>query len=227
VLSPDGLLSWELEHAAVTKTSVMQHLQPDLLRADLIPDHPPACFPTYDVHPFDPASVSHSRALTSAAGARGGGNARARARNPDRGGLRHARAPVTEERMLTETDRRLLRIAYDEAKAGCDEGGCPVGSVPARGDTVVAQVHNQRVQRGDPIAHGEMDALRKAGRQRTYRDMTVHASLSPCMMCAGTIVQFGIPRVVNGENRTSGGNEEFLRSRGVEVIVADDPEARR
>lgn len=126
--------------------------------------------------------------------------------------------------MLTETDRRMIRIAYDEAKAGFDEGGCPIGSVLARGEAVVAQGRNQRVQKGDPIAHGEMDALRKAGRQKTYRDTTLYTSLSPCMMCSGTIVQFGIPRVVIAENTTFGGNEEFLRERGVEVIVADDPD---
>ncbi len=126
--------------------------------------------------------------------------------------------------MLTETDRRMIRIAYDEAKAGFDEGGCPIGSVLARGEAVVAQGRNQRVQNGDPIAHGEMDALRKAGRQKTYRDITLYTSLSPCMMCSGTIVQFGIPRVVIAENTTFGGNEDFLRERGVEVIVADDPD---
>lgn len=126
--------------------------------------------------------------------------------------------------MLSDTDTRFLRIAYDEAKAGYDEGGCPIGSVIARGDTLVAQGRNQRVQKGDPIAHGEMDALRKAGRQKTYRDVTLYTSLSPCMMCTGTIIQFGIPRVVIGENTTFGGNEDFLRSRGVEVIIADDPD---
>ncbi len=124
--------------------------------------------------------------------------------------------------MLTETDRKFIRIAYDEAKAGFDEGGCPIGSVLARGEAEVARGRNQRVQQGDPIAHGEMDALRKAGRQRTYRDTTLYTSLSPCMMCSGTIVQFGIPRVVIAENTTFGGNEDFLRERGVEVIVADD-----
>jgi len=125
---------------------------------------------------------------------------------------------------LTDTDHRFLRIAYDEAKAGFDEGGCPIGSVLARGDALVSQGRNQRVQKGDPIAHGEMDALRKAGRQRTYRDTTLYTSLSPCMMCSGTIVQFGIPRVVIAENTTFGGNEDFLRERGIEVIVADDPD---
>jgi len=126
--------------------------------------------------------------------------------------------------MLNEMDTRLLRIAYEEAKAGFDEGGCPIGSVLARGGEVVAQGRNQRVQGGDPIAHGEMDALRKAGRQKTYRDTTLYTSLSPCMMCSGTIIQFGIPRVVVGESQNFGGNEEFLRARGVEVIVAQDPD---
>ena len=126
--------------------------------------------------------------------------------------------------MLSDTDRKFLRLAYEEAKAGYDEGGCPIGSVLARGDELVSQGHNQRVQKGDPIAHGEMDALRKAGRQKSYRDMTIYTSLSPCMMCTGTIIQFGIPRVVIGENTTFGGNEDFLRSKGVEVIIADDPD---
>ncbi|MCY3980711.1 MAG: nucleoside deaminase [Alphaproteobacteria bacterium] len=125
---------------------------------------------------------------------------------------------------LTDTDHRMLRIAYEEAKTGFDEGGCPIGAVLARGAAVVSQGRNRRVQDGDPIAHGEMDALRKAGRQRSYSDMTLYTSLSPCMMCAGTIVQFGIPRVVIAENTTFGGNEDFLRKRGVEVVVADDPD---
>lgn len=126
--------------------------------------------------------------------------------------------------MLSATDARLLRIAYDEAKAGFDEGGCPIGSVLARDGKVVAQGRNQRVQQGDPIAHGEMDALRKAGRQKTYRDTVLYTSLSPCMMCAGTIVQFGIPRVVIGDTQNFGGNVDFLRQRGVEVILAEDPD---
>lgn len=126
--------------------------------------------------------------------------------------------------MLSETDKRFLRLAYEEAKGGYDEGGCPIGSVLARGDTLVSQGRNQRVQKGDPIAHGEMDALRKAGRQKTYRDITLYTSLSPCMMCTGTIIQFGIPRVVIGENTTFGGNEDLLRERGVEVLIADDPD---
>ncbi len=124
--------------------------------------------------------------------------------------------------MLNEHDQKFLRIAYNEAKSGFDEGGCPIGSVLAKDDQLIARGRNQRVQGGDPIAHGEMDCLRKAGRQKNYRGMTLYTSLSPCMMCSGTIVQFGIQRVVVGENKNFGGNEDFLRSRGVEVILADD-----
>ena len=125
---------------------------------------------------------------------------------------------------LSEIDRRFLRMAYEEALAGFDEGGCPIGSVLAEDERLIAQGRNQRVQMGDPIAHGEMDCLRKAGRQRSYRRMTLYTSLSPCMMCTGTIIQFGIPRVVVGENRNFGGNEALLAERGVEVIIADDPD---
>ena len=124
--------------------------------------------------------------------------------------------------MLSKIDTQMLRIAYEEAKEGYEDGGCPIGSVLERAGKVVAQGRNQRVQKGDPIAHGEMDALRKAGRQSTYRDTTLYTSLSPCMMCTGTIIQFGIPRVVIGEAVNFGGNEELLRSRGVEVIIAND-----
>lgn len=126
--------------------------------------------------------------------------------------------------MITDIDSHMLKIALDEARSSFDVGGCPIGSVLARGGQEVSRGHNQRVQQGDPIAHGEMDALRKAGRQKTYRDTVLYTTLSPCMMCSGTIVQFGIPRVVIGENETFGGNEAFLRARGVEVVIANDPE---
>ena len=126
--------------------------------------------------------------------------------------------------LLSPTDTTFLRIAYDEAKRGFDEGGCPIGSVLAEGERLIAQGRNRRVQEGDPIAHGEMDCLRRAGRQRSYRKMTLYTSLSPCMMCMGTILQFGIPRVVVGEAVNFPGNPDFLRARGVEVILADDPE---
>jgi cytosine/creatinine deaminase len=119
-------------------------------------------------------------------------------------------------------DVRFLRMAYEEALAGFNEGGCPIGSVLAEGERLIARGRNQRVQQGDPIAHGEMACLRQAGRQRSYRRMTLYTSLSPCMMCAGTIVQFAIPRVIVGEDRNFAGNVDFLRQRGVEVIVAED-----
>ncbi|MHA1566516.1 MAG: nucleoside deaminase [Alphaproteobacteria bacterium] len=126
--------------------------------------------------------------------------------------------------MLTPTDQEFLAMAYQEALAGFEEGGCPIGSVLAQGTRLIARGRNQRVQAGNPIAHGEMDCMYNAGRQKSYAAMTLYTSLSPCMMCAGTIVQFGIPRVVIGENVNFGGNEAFLRERGVETIIADDPD---
>ena len=125
---------------------------------------------------------------------------------------------------LSANDAKFLRMAYEEAEAGFKEGGCPIGSVLAEGERLIARGRNQRVQQGDPIAHGEMDCLRKAGRLKSYRRMTLYTSLSPCMMCTGTILQFGIPRAVIGEDRNFAGNAAFLRQRGVEVIVADDPD---
>ena len=121
---------------------------------------------------------------------------------------------------MSAADFHFIALAFREAKASVDAGGLPIGSVLARGTVLIASGHNQRVQQGDPIAHGEMDALRKAGRQKTYRDTTLYTSLSPCMMCAGTIVQFKIPRVVINDTVNFGGNEAFLKSHGVEVIDA-------
>ena len=125
--------------------------------------------------------------------------------------------------MQTEWDRAFIERAYLEAKKSYDAGGLPIGSVLARGGEMIAAGHNQRVQQGDPIAHGEMDCLRKAGRQKSYRDLTLYTSLSPCLMCSGTIVQFKIPRVIVNDARNFGGNEEFLRSRGVGVIDVAHP----
>ena len=119
---------------------------------------------------------------------------------------------------MTDTDRKHLARAYDLAAKSFAEGGLPIGSVLARGETVLGQGHNQRIQKSDPIAHGEMDAIRNAGRQTSYAGTTLYTTLSPCMMCAGTIVQFKIPRVVINDTRSFGGNEAFLRDHGVEVI---------
>jgi creatinine deaminase len=121
------------------------------------------------------------------------------------------------------SDLKFIRRAYELARKSFDEGGLPIGSVLVRAGEVIGEGHNQRVQMGDPIAHGEMDCIRKAGRQKTYKDTVIYTSLSPCMMCSGTIVQFGIPRVVIGENQTFGGNEDFLRERGVAVEIVNDP----
>lgn len=130
--------------------------------------------------------------------------------------------------MITPHDMRFIELSFEEAKRSLEAGGLPIGSALARGDMLVAAGHNQRVQQGDPIAHGEMDCLRKAGRQATYRDTTLYTSLSPCMMCSGTIVQFKIPRVIINDTVNFGGNEAFLRSHGVEVIdAAHEPSIRQ
>lgn len=130
---------------------------------------------------------------------------------------------------MAGNDSKWMERAFAQAQKSFDDGGLPIGSVlvrhrPSGEDELIGEGHNQRVQEGDPIAHGEMDCMRKAGRQRSYRDTTIYTTLSPCMMCAGTIVQFRIPRVVIGENRNFGGNEEFLRQNGVEVVILDDPQ---
>ncbi len=123
-----------------------------------------------------------------------------------------------------DDDRRFMKLAYAEAKQGYHEGGVPVGSVMAEGGEAIAAGHNKRVQDGDPIAHGEMDCFRQAGRRPHYRGVTLYTTLAPCMMCSGTILQFGVPRVVIGENRNFDGNIEFLSERGVEVVLMDDPD---
>jgi cytosine/creatinine deaminase len=123
---------------------------------------------------------------------------------------------------MNDVDPLLITRCYELALRGYLEGGLPIGSVLARGATVLGEGYNRRVQHGDPIGHGEMDCLRNAGRQPHYHGATLYTSLSPCMMCAGTIVQFGIPRVVIAENRNFGGNEAFLRERGVQVDIVDD-----
>ena len=113
--------------------------------------------------------------------------------------------------------------AVAQAAASLAEGGVPVGAALDLGGTLVASGHNERVQSGDPIAHGEMSCLRRAGRRRSYRDAVLYTTLAPCAMCAGTVVQFGIPLVVVGEARTFPGELDLLRGRGVEVVVLDDP----
>ena len=119
----------------------------------------------------------------------------------------------------------FLQAAIDEAQAGWDEGGIPIGSVLVHNGEIIGRGHNKRIQQSSPTLHGEMDALENAGRLAAaiYRESTLYTTLSPCSMCSGAILLYGIPSVVVGENRTFMGEEELLRSRGVEVTVADDP----
>jgi cytosine deaminase len=113
-----------------------------------------------------------------------------------------------------DADRRFLCTAIEEAERGFAEGGVPIGAALVEGGAVVATGRNRRVQQGDPIAHGEMDCLRAAGRRRSYRDTTLYTTLSPCMMCSGAVVQFGVPRVVVGENATFGGTRSSCARAG-------------
>ncbi len=120
-------------------------------------------------------------------------------------------------------DHKFMRLALEEAQRGYDEGGVPVGSVLVEAGRLVARGHNRRVQDGDPIAHGEMDCLRRAGRRPHYRSTVLYTTLSPCMMCTGAVLQFGIPRLVVGERETFAGNCDLLAERGVEVALINDP----
>ena len=117
-----------------------------------------------------------------------------------------------------------MKIAVEEAKKGLQEGGVPIGSVLVHKGKVLGRGHNRRVQKGSVVLHGEMDALENAGRQsgRVYRECTMYTTLSPCAMCTGAILLYGIPRVVIGENQTFLGEETLLRSRGVVIEVLQD-----
>lgn len=114
--------------------------------------------------------------------------------------------------------------AYEEARIGLSEGGIPIGSVLVLNDSIVGRGHNQRVQKQSAILHGEMDALENAGRLTAsqYTASTIYTTLSPCDMCTGAILLYGIPKVVVAENTTYMGAEDLLRSRGVEVVVTHD-----
>ena len=119
----------------------------------------------------------------------------------------------------------LLAAAIAEAEQGLREGGIPIGSVVVSRGKILGRGHNRRVQQGSPVLHGEMDALENAGRlpAAVYRDATLYTTLSPCAMCSGAILLYGIPRVIIGENRTFRGEEELLASRGVSIEVWQDP----
>ncbi|MCG2713644.1 MAG: nucleoside deaminase [Candidatus Omnitrophica bacterium] len=123
----------------------------------------------------------------------------------------------------------FMAAAFEEAKKGLTEGGIPIGSVIVYNDKIIGCGHNQRVQQGSAILHGEMDALENAGRQpaQVYRASVLYTTLSPCPMCSGAIVLYGIQKVVVGENRTFMGEEEWLRLRGVKVEVLQNEECIR
>ena len=118
----------------------------------------------------------------------------------------------------------FLAAAIEEAERSLREGGIPIGAVLVHGERILGRGHNRRVQGGSPVLHGEMDALENAGRQpaAVYRQCVMYTTLSPCAMCSGAILLYGIPRVVVGENRTFVGEEDLLRARGVRVEVVQD-----
>lgn len=117
---------------------------------------------------------------------------------------------------------KFMQIAIDEAKKGLEEGGIPIGSALVKDGKLVASGRNKRVQEQNPILHGEMDCLNNAGRIGSYKNTVIYSTLMPCYMCAGTIVQFKIPKVVVGESQTFSGAREFMESHGVEVIDLQD-----
>lgn len=127
------------------------------------------------------------------------------------------------------TDEELLALAIAEARAGAAEGGIPIGAALAEGDRLLGVGHNRRVQMGSATRHGETDCLENVGRlpASVYAGSTIATTLSPCDMCTGAILLYGIPRVVIGENTTFYGGEDYLRSRGVEVVVVDDAECKQ
>lgn len=131
---------------------------------------------------------------------------------------------MSSEAVSPDIDSDCMRLAFEQALKSYNEGGLPIGAVMTEAGEVIARGHNRRVQDGDPTAHGEMDCLRNAGRRSRYDTVTMYTTLSPCMMCAGTIIQFGIPRVVIGEALNFPGNIPLLREHGADVRVLDDPD---
>ncbi len=119
---------------------------------------------------------------------------------------------------------KFMQMAIDEAKAGLAEGGIPIGSVLIKNGEFVAKGRNKRVQESNPILHGEMDCLNNAGRIGSFKNTVIYSTLMPCYMCAGTIVQFKIPKVIVGESKTFPGAKEFMESHGVEVIDLNNAE---
>ena len=120
----------------------------------------------------------------------------------------------------------FMKVAIEEARLGLTEGGIPIGSVLVHRGNILGRGHNRRVQQGSTVLHAEMDTLENAGRQSAaiYQQSTLYTTLSPCAMCSGAILLYGIPRVVIGENRTFTGEEELLHARGIELTIVQDEE---
>jgi len=127
-------------------------------------------------------------------------------------------------RLAAENRDPFLLAAIAEAQTGLREGGLPIGSVLVRGGQIIGRGHNRRIQRGDPMAHAEIDCLTNAGRQKTYGDTVLYSTLMPCHLCSGAAVQFGVPRVIVGESVNFPGAPQFMQSKGIEVIDLHDPE---
>lgn len=129
-----------------------------------------------------------------------------------------------EKAKISEQDINQMKEAVREAMEGLESGGIPIGSVLVHGDRIIGRGHNRRIQKGSAVLHGEMDALENAGRlpAKIYQESTIYTTLSPCSMCTGAILLYGIPRVVIGENQNFMGEEEHLKNRGVEVVVMQD-----
>jgi cytosine/creatinine deaminase len=124
-------------------------------------------------------------------------------------------------------DHGFLQLAYEQALKSYREGGIPVGAVMVEDGKVISVGHNRRVQDNDPVAHGEINCIKNAGRRSRYERVTLYTTLAPCMMCAGSIIQFGIKRVVVGEDRSYKGYIRLMRDCGVEVLLLDDENCRR
>ena len=145
--------------------------------------------------------------------------------------MRNGNAPIMrlvpdelskETPLPTPAPDPFILAALDEARKGLSEGGLPIGSVLVRDGRIIAAGHNRRVQRGDPMAHAEIDCLTQAGRQKTYRDTVLYSTLMPCYLCSGAVVQFGIPKVIVGESVNFPGGPDFMRQHGVEVVDLHD-----
>ena len=129
---------------------------------------------------------------------------------------------TSDERPMN--DRQFMEAAIEEAKKGLAEGGIPIGSVLVRDGKIIGRGHNQRVQKGSPILHAEIDCLENAGRVGSYANTTLYSTLMPCHLCAGAVVQFNIPRVVVGESKTFPGALDFMKEMEVEVLNMQNEE---